>query len=162
MSQSLFSTRPRLAPPTETPLPIVTITKDALDSFRCNVEGFLDDFEKEISFSEVLVWNDSIREVEMNIKAHDLTIHQQEMEVTVEIPDKYSQVKRHHFGIGGYFEEHEAIAWTEEKYDECGERIMKVKRMKEEKRSFSFRDDITRTVTARKEIKYKNEFSLFR
>ena len=75
LSQSLFSTRPRLATPTETPLPIVTITKDALDSFRCNVEGFLDDFEKEISFSEVLVWNDSIREVEMNIKAHDLTIH---------------------------------------------------------------------------------------
>ena len=97
LSQSLFSTRPRLATPTETPLPIVTITKDALDSFRCNVEGFLDDFEKEISFSEVLVWNDSIREVEMNIKAHDLTIHQQEMEVTVEIPDKYSQLKRQHF-----------------------------------------------------------------
>ena len=122
------------------------------------MEGFLDDFEKEISFSEVMVWNDSIREVEMNMKAHDLTIHKQEMKVTVEIPDKYSQRKRQHFEIGSYFEKQEAIAWTEDKHDECWERIMKFKRMREEKRRFSFRDDITRTITARQEIKFKNEF----
>ena len=61
LSQSLFSTQPKLVSPTQTPLPDVTITKDTLDSFGSNVEGFLDDFEKEISFTEVLVWNDSIR-----------------------------------------------------------------------------------------------------
>ena len=123
-----------------------------MDSFRSDVEGFLDDFEKEISFTEVLVWNDSIKEVEMNMKAHDLTKHKQEMKITVEIPAKYSQLKIQHFEKG------EVVAWTEAKYDECGERIMKVKRIREEKRSFSFRDDITNTFTSRKDIKYKNEF----
>ena len=64
-----------------------------LNSFRSNVEGLLDNFEKEISFSEVLVWNDSIRDVKMNMKAYDPTIHRQEMKITVEMSDKDSQLK---------------------------------------------------------------------
>ena len=78
----------------------------------------------------------------MNMKVHDLTIHRQEMKV--EIPDKYSQLS--------------TVAWTEANYEGFSERIMKIKSMRDEKRSFSFRDDITRTFTARHEIKCENEF----
>ena len=52
--------RPRLATPTESPRPTLRQHESNLSNFRKDVVDYLDDGEKEISFTEVLVWNESI------------------------------------------------------------------------------------------------------
>ena len=81
---------------------------DSLSTFRKGVDGILDDFEKEISFTEVLVWNDSIKEVDMSIKNQD---------IPASIPTKFYQQKIEYLEGGDESSIVGAVCWTEAKYE---------------------------------------------
>jgi hypothetical protein len=95
------------------------------DTFMGDAEGFLEDFEKEISFTEVLVWNDSIKEVEMNVREHSLARWTNTVRMATNMHSKLYQHNIQYSGPTENIEKGEVISWTEAKYeailDGCGD-----------------------------------------
>ena len=84
------------------------------DTFIGDVEDFLDDFENEICFHEVLEWNNSMKEVENNVRSHALAVRKHAMNISARMKPRMEDRDRN---INLENEKsNEALDWAEAKY----------------------------------------------
>ena len=84
------------------------------DTFIGEVEDFLEDYEKEISFTVVLEWNDSMKEVENNVRSHALAIRKHAIKISARRKTRMED-KNRNLCLENE-ENNEAQAWAEAKY----------------------------------------------
>ena len=124
------------------------------DSFVGEVEDFLEDYEKYISFTEVLEWNESIKEVEEKVRSHALAIRKH----AINISAKKGKMKDYSYR---HKDEDKALAWAEAKYkailngdvdlsdelDQDAVREEEVETVEKAMRSFKIQTGITKSLT---------------
>ena len=85
------------------------------DNFVGDVEDFLEDFEKNISITEMLEWNESIKEVEEKVRNHALAIRKHAIKISArkgKMGDNF-KYKTNNLAIT---DEDKALAWAEARY----------------------------------------------
>ena len=84
------------------------------DELIADVEDFLEDFETDISFTEVLEWNESIKEIEKNVRDHALAINKHAIRLSNE--KKLILKKKFRKDKFENIDNNYALAWAEAKY----------------------------------------------
>ena len=141
------------------------------DNFVGDIEDFLEDFEKNISITEMLEWNESIKEVEEKVRNHALAIRKHAISISAR-KGKSGDSFKHKTNNLAITDEDKALAWAEAKYkailngddylnDEMAQENSEdeeVETVEKAMRSFKIQTGITKslTLTATDDMKVKD------